>query len=65
MYTYVCICVNYYVMLICLNINQIQRGDQYILRGGQLICRTDFEKELYMMQGFGGLDHSRCKSKIV
>ena len=30
----------------------LQRGDQYVLRAGQLICRTDFEKELYMMQVF-------------
>ncbi|XP_023348882.1 LIM homeobox transcription factor 1-beta, partial [Eurytemora carolleeae] len=37
----------------------LQRGDQYILRGGQLICRMDFEKELYMMQGFGGMDQTR------
>lgn len=34
----------------------LQRGDQYVLRAGQLICRTDFEKELYMMQSFGGMD---------
>ena len=38
----------------------MQRGDQYVLRAGQLICRNDFEKELYMMQSFGGMDQ-RCE----
>ena len=42
----------------------LQRGDQYILRAGQLICRTDFEKELYMMQSFGGMDQ-RCEFTII
>ncbi len=42
----------------------VQRGDQYVLRAGQLICRTDFEKELYMMQGFGPIEQ-RCKNKCI
>lgn len=28
----------------------LQKGDQFVLRGGQLFCRTDFEKEMYLMQ---------------
>ena len=35
-----------------------------MLRAGQLICRNDFEKELYMMQSFGGSMEQRCKSLV-
>ena len=36
-----------------------------MLRAGQLICRNDFEKELYMMQSFGGSMEQRCKSPLT
>ena len=36
-----------------------------MLRAGQLICRTDIEKELYMMQTFGGMDQSRCEITLT
>ncbi|XP_050296604.1 LIM homeobox transcription factor 1-beta isoform X2 [Anthonomus grandis grandis] len=28
----------------------LQKGEQFVLRAGQLFCRQDFEKELYLMQ---------------
>lgn len=28
----------------------LQKGEQFVLRGGQLFCRQDFEKEMYLMQ---------------
>uniref|UniRef100_A0A8D8Z381 LIM homeobox transcription factor 1-beta n=1 Tax=Cacopsylla melanoneura TaxID=428564 RepID=A0A8D8Z381_9HEMI len=28
----------------------LQKGEQFILRSGQLFCRQDFEKEMYLMQ---------------
>ncbi|KAF4517802.1 hypothetical protein B566_EDAN003007 [Ephemera danica] len=29
---------------------QLQKGDQFVLRAGQLFCRADFEKEMFLMQ---------------
>ncbi|XP_059475869.1 LIM homeobox transcription factor 1-beta-like isoform X1 [Neocloeon triangulifer] len=29
---------------------QLQKGDQFVIKAGQLFCRADYEKELYMMQ---------------
>uniref|UniRef100_A0A6P7GV40 LIM homeobox transcription factor 1-alpha-like n=1 Tax=Diabrotica virgifera virgifera TaxID=50390 RepID=A0A6P7GV40_DIAVI len=28
----------------------LQKGEQFVLRAGQLFCRGDFEKELYLLQ---------------
>lgn len=28
----------------------LQKGEQFVLRAGQLFCRQDFEKEMYLMQ---------------
>lgn len=28
---------------------QLQRGDHYVIRDGQLFCRLDYEKEFHMM----------------
>lgn len=35
----------------------LQKGEQFILRGSQIYCRADFEKELYLIQqqGLGGV----------
>ena len=30
----------------------LNRGDQYVVRAGQLVCMTDYEKECFMVQGF-------------
>ena len=30
----------------------LTRGDQYIVRAGQVVCRADYEKEYFMVQGF-------------
>ncbi|GAB6022751.1 hypothetical protein CHUAL_006846 [Chamberlinius hualienensis] len=30
--------------------NQLTKGDQFVIRGGQLFCRLDYEKELYILQ---------------
>ncbi|XP_050305373.1 LIM homeobox transcription factor 1-alpha isoform X2 [Anthonomus grandis grandis] len=32
---------------------RLQKGDLYVIKQGQLFCRTDYEKEVEMMQGFG------------
>lgn len=34
----------------CLCCQPLQKGDQYALRSGQIICKHDFEKELYLSQ---------------
>lgn len=28
----------------------LQKGEQYVIRAGQIFCRQDFEKEMYIMQ---------------
>lgn len=37
-----------FVCTACLS--PLQKGEQFILRGSQVYCRADFEKELYLMQ---------------
>ncbi|KAL3285351.1 hypothetical protein HHI36_019459 [Cryptolaemus montrouzieri] len=32
---------------------KLQKGDLYVIKQGQLFCRTDYEKEVEMMQGYG------------
>ncbi|KAG5873779.1 hypothetical protein JTB14_022208 [Gonioctena quinquepunctata] len=32
---------------------RLQKGDLYVIKQGQPFCRTDYEKEVEMMQGFG------------
>ncbi|XP_055377120.1 LIM homeobox transcription factor 1-beta [Condylostylus longicornis] len=34
----------------CICCQPLQKGEQFLMRGGQLICRHDFEKELYLVQ---------------
>lgn len=34
----------------CICCQPLQKGEQFILRGGQLFCRHDFEKDLYLSQ---------------
>lgn len=34
----------------CVCCQPLQKGEQFILRGGQLFCRHDFEKDLYLSQ---------------
>lgn len=31
----------------------LQKGDQYVLRGHQLFCRADYEKEMFLLQQHG------------
>ena len=31
---------------------RLQKGDQYVIKQGQLFCRSDYEKEVEMLQGF-------------
>lgn len=33
---------------------QLQKGEQYVVKQSQLFCRTDYEKEVEMLQGFNG-----------
>ncbi|KAH1003857.1 hypothetical protein HUJ04_003707 [Dendroctonus ponderosae] len=37
-----------FVCVVCCQ--PLQKGEQFVLRAGQLFCRQDFEKELYLMQ---------------
>ncbi|XP_069672578.1 LIM homeobox transcription factor 1-beta-like isoform X1 [Periplaneta americana] len=37
-----------FVCVVCCQ--PLQKGEQFVLRSGQLFCRQDFEKEMYMMQ---------------
>ncbi|XP_046736056.1 LIM homeobox transcription factor 1-alpha [Diprion similis] len=32
--------------------SRLQKGDQFVLKQGQLFCRADYEKEVEMMQGY-------------
>lgn len=34
----------------CVCCQPLQKGEQFILRGGQLFCRHDFEKDMYLSQ---------------
>ncbi|KAK6627144.1 hypothetical protein RUM44_009621 [Polyplax serrata] len=34
----------------------LQKGEQFVLRGGQLFCRPDFEKEIYLLHSPSGED---------
>lgn len=31
---------------------RLQRGDQFVIKQGQLFCRPDYEKEVEMLQGY-------------
>lgn len=38
---------------VCCSCNQpLQKGEQFAFRGGQLLCRTDFEKESFMSSSY-------------
>ena len=30
----------------------LTRGDQYVVRSGQVVCRSDYEKEFFLVQSF-------------
>ena len=32
---------------------RLQKGDQCVIKQGQLFCRPDYEKEVEMLQGYG------------
>ena len=36
----------------------LNRGDQYVVRAGQLVCMADYEKECFMVQGFSASSSS-------
>jgi LIM homeobox transcription factor 1 len=31
-------------------LSPLQKGEQFVLRGSQIFCRADFEKELFLLQ---------------
>lgn len=31
----------------------LKKGEQYVVKQGQLFCRFDYEKEVEMLQGYG------------
>jgi len=33
----------------------LKKGEQYVVKQGQLFCRFDYEKEVEMLQGYGEL----------
>lgn len=33
---------------------QLQKGEQYVVKQSQLFCRSDYEKEVEMLQGYNG-----------
>lgn len=43
---------------------RLQKGDQFVIKQGQLFCRPDYEKEVEMMQGYsqGQLCSSSCSN---
>lgn len=32
----------------------LQKGEQYVVKQGQLFCRSDYEKEVEMLRSFNG-----------
>jgi LIM homeobox transcription factor 1 len=37
---------------------RLQKGDQFVIKQGQLFCRPDYEKEVEMLQGYApGIVH--------
>lgn len=32
---------------------QLKKGEQYVVKQGQLFCRFDYEREVEMLQGYG------------
>lgn len=34
--------------------NHLQKGEQYVIKQSQLFCRSDYEKEVEMLQGHNG-----------
>ncbi|XP_066256287.1 LIM homeobox transcription factor 1-alpha isoform X1 [Euwallacea similis] len=43
---------------------RLQKGDLYVIKQGQLFCRTDYEKEVEMMQGFGYVGEFICDDLV-
>ncbi|XP_045463258.1 LIM homeobox transcription factor 1-beta.1 [Harmonia axyridis] len=43
-----------FVCVICCQ--PLQKGEQFVIRAGQLFCRQDYEKEMYLMQAGSGDD---------
>lgn len=41
-----------FVCVVCCQ--PLQKGEQFVLRAGQLFCRQDYEKEMYLMQQAAG-----------
>jgi LIM homeobox transcription factor 1 len=38
---------------------RLQKGDQFVIKQGQLFCRPDYEKEVEMLQGYApGIVHN-------
>lgn len=46
-----------FVCFICCQ--PLQKGEQFILRGAQLFCRHDFEKDMYLAQ------HHQCDDELL
>lgn len=44
---------------------QLQKGDQFVIKAGQLFCRADYEKELYMMQQASPRGQTRVEFIII
>ena len=40
---------------------QLQKGDQFVIHAGQVLCRADFEKQFFMFpqSGIPGMEHPR------
>ena len=40
--------VSCFICVVCCQ--PLQKGDQFVMRAGQLFCRTDYEKEMFLLQ---------------
>ncbi|XP_049785894.1 LIM homeobox transcription factor 1-beta-like [Schistocerca cancellata] len=38
---------------------RLQKGDQFVIKQGQLFCRPDYEKEVEMLQGYAQAKQQR------
>lgn len=44
---------------------QLKKGEQYVVKQGQLFCRNDYEKEVEMLKGFNGTPVASVRLDIL
>lgn len=42
----------------------LKKGEQYVVKQGQLFCRFDYEKEVEMLQGYGKASNQYAPTSV-